>query len=497
MLLAGLVVPVTGGGDSQRWTARHAWDWYEAQPWLLGFNYVTSTSVNAVDMWQAAGFDPTTIDRELGWAEATGFNTCRVFLSYVAWEADPEGFADRLDQFLALAVDHGISVMPIPFDDCAFSGREPVAGPQPAPVPGVHNSQWVASPGAQRVRDRGAWPPLEGYVKDVVGRLADDERVLLWDLYNEPGNSGMGDDSLPLVQAAFAWAREAGATQPLTVGIWGELPALNELQAAQSDILSFHSYTDVAGLSAQIQKHRAHGRPIICTEWMARSLGGSYQTQLPVLERERVGCYCWGLVAGKTQTYFPWGSEEGAEEPVLWFHDLYRPDGTPWDVGEVLAIGSHAGKVILSEVVPTSLKTVVPWRYTLQEPGQRWFRPDFDDSDWSIGAAPFGREEARFSRFPRTEWTSADIWLRREFAIEGRPTGELCLWIYHDDDAEVLINGVGVCALTGYKAEYAAVPIRIQARAALRRAGNVLAVHCRQDFGGQYIDAGIVEARMR
>ncbi len=495
LVLAGLVVPVANAGAEERWSAAKAWDWYEQQPWLVGFNYVTSTAVNDVDMWQADGFDPETIDRELGWAEATGFNTYRVFLNYVAWEADPEGFCERLDAFMSIAEEHGISVMPMPFDDCAFSGKEPVAGPQPDPVPGIHNSQWVASPGAARVRDRDAWPQLERYVKDVVGRFAEDERVVLWDLYNEPGNSDMGDDSLPLVEAAFAWAREAGATQPLTVGVWAELEKLNEAQIEMSDVVSFHIYGDVAGLESGIRRLREHGRPIICTEWMARTLGGSYQTQLPVFERKRVGCYCWGLVAGKTQTHYPWGSEEGADEPVLWFHDLFHADGKPWDPGEVLSIGDITRKVVLYEIVPTSRDTVVPWRYTFDQPGERWFRPDYEDDDWSVGAAPFGKEEPKFSRRPRTEWTSDDIWLRREFAINGRPTGELYLWIYHDDDADVYINGVLACEVKGYKTEYAAVPLPISVRTALRRSGNVIAIHCRQDSGGQYIDAGIVEAR--
>jgi len=455
---------------------------------------VPSTAVNDVDMWQADGFDPETIDRELDWAARTGFNSCRVFLNYVAWEADPEGFCERLAQFVDIADRHGISVMPMPFDDCAFSGKEPVAGPQSEPVPGVHSSQWVASPGHSRVRDKAAWSKLEQYVRDVVGRFADDERVVLWDLYNEPGNSGMGEDSADLVRAAFEWARAEGPSQPLTVGVWGGPESLREIELELSDVISFHCYGDTETLGSAITDLRAHGRPVICTEWMARTLGGSFARQLPVFQAERVGAYNWGLVAGKTQTHFPWGSPEGADEPVLWFHDLYHTDGRPWNPAEVLTIGSFMGKVELREVVPTCRETTVPWLYTTEQPGARWFRPDFDDSDWSIGAAPFGKEEPQFGRRPRTEWLTDDIWLRREFSITGRPTGELYLWLYHDDDAEVFINGVRVCEVTGYASDYVGILLSVQARTALRRAGNVLAVHCRQDFGGQYIDCGVVEA---
>jgi len=89
------------------------------------------------------------------------------------------------------------------------------------------------------------WAVLEGYTKGVVGFFRDDQRVLAWDLYNEPGNSGYGSRSLPLLESVFEWARTAAPRQPLTVGIWDEskeLAELNNLQAERSDIISFHSY---------------------------------------------------------------------------------------------------------------------------------------------------------------------------------------------------------------------------------------------------------------
>jgi len=86
-----------------RWEAGRAWRWYRALPWLCGFNYVPSTAINTTEMWQAETFDAQTIDRELGWAHSLGLNSCRVFLQYLVWEGDPEGFLARLERFLVLA----------------------------------------------------------------------------------------------------------------------------------------------------------------------------------------------------------------------------------------------------------------------------------------------------------------------------------------------------------------------------------------------------------
>jgi len=332
----------------QRWSEQQAWDWYRRQPWLVGFNFLPSSAVNDTEMWQAESFDPETMDRELGWARRIGFNSCRVFLQYVVWEADPEGFQQRFEKFLTIAAKHGLSVMPIFFDDCAFAGKEPYLGKQADPVPGVHNSGWVPSPSHKLVTDPKSWGGLEKYVKETVGRFARDKRIVFWDLYNEPGNEGMGNQSLPLVEHAFAWARGAGAGQPLTVGVWGNLPELNRRQLELSDLVTFHSYNDLPSLKNQIGDLKKHGRPVVCTEWMRRPVS-RFESHLPVFKAEQVGCYNWGLVNGRTQTHFPWGSPKGAPEPKVWFHDLLRKDGTPFDAGEVRVIGECSGAVRMKE----------------------------------------------------------------------------------------------------------------------------------------------------
>lgn len=317
-----------------RWSVEKANRWYQEQPWLVGCNFIPSTAVNQLEMWQAETFDPETIDRELGWAVSIGFNTVRVYLHNLAWEADADGFKKRINQFLKIADKHSIRPMFVIFDDCW--NDNPKIGKQPEPIPGVHNSGWVRSPGSKGVRDTNSWPKLERYVKDIIGSFGRDKRVLMWDLYNEPGNSGMGSKSLPFLKATFDWARKAQPTQPLTVGIWlSKLTELNEFQIEASDIITFHNYSNVDNLRQQIKKLETHGRPLMCTEYLSRPNGSRFQTHLPIFKARKIGCYNWGLVSGKTQTIYPWGSPRGAPEPKIWFHDILRKDGTPFDSKEV------------------------------------------------------------------------------------------------------------------------------------------------------------------
>jgi hypothetical protein len=491
MAVAGLGTAVAATA-APRWSQQQAWDWYNRQPWLVGCNFLPSTAINDTEMWQEETFDAETIDRELGWAQKLGYNSCRVFLQYIVWRADPDGFKRRFERLLSIAGKHGMTVMPIFFDDCAFAGKEPYPGRQDDPVPGVHNSGWVPSPGAKLVADRDAWPDLEKYVREMVKQFGQDKRIVIWDLYNEPSRT----ESLPLVEAAFRWAREASPSQPLTTCIFGpgELPRrIEEL----SDVISFHNYNDLTSLRNEITARRQLGRPLVCTEWMCRGQNSRFESHLPVFRREKVGCYNWGLVAGRTQTYYPWGSPKGAPEPKLWHHDVLRKDGSPFDPGELLIIGQYTDVVSVRDVVPVAERPTIEWSYCLEKPDDSWPRPDFDDSRWPRGLAPFGAREPRFSRDPATEWKTPDIWLRRNVELpEARPE-ELCVRIYHDDDAEVYINGVLTARAEGFSVGYRLVRVLPEAAASVRRGRNVLAVHCRQTTGGQYIDVGIVEASAR
>jgi hypothetical protein len=321
---------------AERWSKERAKQWYQQQPWLVGANFIPSTAINQLEMWQADTFDPKTIDRELGWAEDLGFNTMRVFLHDLAWETDPAGFKKRVGRYLDIAGRHKFRTLFVIFDDCW--NESPKAGKQPAPKPGVHNSGWVQSPSTRVVTDPSQWGRLEKYVQDVVATFGKDERVLMWDLYNEPGNTKLGDKSLPLLKETFRWARAARPSQPLTAGVWFDNKKLNTYQLGASDVITFHNYNEAKNLADEIQRLKKLGRPVICTEYMARTRNSRFESCLPVFKKEKVGCYNWGLVSGKTQTIYPWNSPQGGREPQLWFHDIFRANGTPFDPQEVAAI---------------------------------------------------------------------------------------------------------------------------------------------------------------
>jgi hypothetical protein len=327
--------PVNAPATAQVWTKERANAWYHAHGWLTGADYIPHTAINQLEMWQAGTFDPSTIDKELGWAESIGFNTLRVFLHSLAWKEDPEGFKKRIDQFLTITKNHHIQPLFVFFDDCWNDNPQP--GKQPDPKPGIHNSGWVQDPGVRLSKDSMVYPELENYVKDILRSFAHDERILMWDLYNEPGKGPDGELSLPLLKKVFQWAREINPDQPLTAGIdnW-DYETLNTFQVNNSDVITYHDYEDTSAHKIVIQLLKTHGRPLICTEYMARTRNSRFANILPLLKREHVGAINWGFVAGKTNTIYAWDTPiPDGSEPTEWFHDIFRADGTPYRQDEV------------------------------------------------------------------------------------------------------------------------------------------------------------------
>ena len=325
------------------WTAKQAKDWYNKQEWLVGANFLPSTAINQLEMWQAETYDPVTIDKELGWAARIGMNVMRVYLHDLAWKADATGFKKRMADFLSIASKHKIKILFCIFDDCWNPDAK--IGKQPDPKPGVHNSGWVRSPNKAVHDDPSQWKYLEEYVKDILATFKDDERILMWDLYNEPANSSYGMSSMPLLKKVFEWAWSVRPSQPLTAGVWfKDFPEINKYQLENSDVLTFHNYTDTVSMKNAIDSLQQKGRPVICTEYMARSNSNKFETHLPILKRYNVGAINWGLVSGKSNTIFPWNSKEGSPEPNPWFHDIFRNDGTPYDVKEIELIKTLTGK---------------------------------------------------------------------------------------------------------------------------------------------------------
>jgi hypothetical protein len=238
---------------------------YDKIAWPVGANFVPSSAINQLEMWQAETFDPETIDRELGWAAGLGMNTMRVFLQAIAWREDREGFYKRVDQYLAIAEKHGIRTMFVLFDGVWQPNPKP--GKQPEPRPGLHNSGWVQSPGRDYLDSPERQESLEPYVTGVIS----------YHTYDKPER-----------------ARE------LTEGLLKS------------------------------------GRPVFCTEYMARGNDSTFAGILPIFHEHKIAAYNWGFVNGRSQTIYPWDSWQKPydKEPDPWFHDIFRQNGTHYDTTE-------------------------------------------------------------------------------------------------------------------------------------------------------------------
>lgn len=346
----------------KKWTEEKANSWYENQPWLVGTNFGPSNAINQLEMWQAETFDLATIDKELKLSASIGMNTHRVFLHNLLWEQDSIGFIKRIEQFLNLTKKHNIKPMLVLFDGVWHP--IPKLGKQPEPTPHKHNSGWVQSPGANYLKDKSTYPKLESYVKGIIGHFANDDRVLIWDIFNEPENENSGsypqfelqdkyDRSLELIKASFKWAREVNPSQPITSGVWGgfigrdgmrtdSLTSITKFMLDKSDIITFHTYETPDITPKQIAFLKTYNRPILCTEYLARSRNNNFETILTQFKENNIGAYNWGFVSGKTNTIYHWDSwkTQMTAEPEQWHHDIFRSDYTPYKQTEVDLIKS-------------------------------------------------------------------------------------------------------------------------------------------------------------
>ncbi|WP_367755770.1 endo-1,4-beta-xylanase [Flavobacterium sp. WC2430] len=345
------------------WTKEQANSWYAKQPWLVGANYCPSTAINQLEMWQEATFDPKRIDQELGWAEQIGMNVMRVYLHDLLHKQDAEGLYKRMNSFLEIANKHHIKILFVLFDSCW--DPFPELGKQRDPKPFVHNSGWVQSPGQKALLDEKEYPRLEKYVKETVAHFKDDDRILGWDVWNEPDNmtgpsyekveiANKVDFVYPLLEKAFQWARESNPSQPLTSGVWAgdwtevNLKPIFKLQLEQSDVISFHCYDKPVDFVKRINELKRYGKPMLCTEYMARPNGSTFEGFLPIAKENKIAMINWGLVDGKTQTKFPWDSwtKKYTAAPPVWFHEVFNTDGSPYIVKETELI-----KKLTSEAV--------------------------------------------------------------------------------------------------------------------------------------------------
>ena len=349
------------------WSKDKAWSWHKQQPWLAGCNYLPVTAINQLEMWQAETFDTATIDKELALAESIGFNTLRVFLHDKLWQQDAVGFKKRIDIFLRICARHHIRPMLVFFDSCW--DPFPELGKQHDPVPGLHNSGWVQSPGSNILTDASRHDQLEQYVKDIVRTFKNDKRILCWDMWNEPDNTNGNSYNKKepagkvtivngLLPQVFAWARSEKPVQPLTSGLWTwwnrgwdtdsskNLTATEKIQLENSDIISFHCYNDSATFEKQLEALLKHGKPVLCTEYMARGEKNTVITIMPIAKKYNVGMINWGFADGKEQTKFPWDSwdKKYTADPPLWHHILFKADYSPYKPEEIGFIKKMTGK---------------------------------------------------------------------------------------------------------------------------------------------------------
>lgn len=370
-----------------RWSEEKVWDWYNNQPWLVGTNFITSSSINQLEFWQQESFDSILLEKELKLSASIGMNTHRVFLHDLLWQQDSIGFMERINKFLEISDRNGIKTLFVFFDDVWHP--VPTLGKQPEPIPNVHNSGWVQSPGAKILYDSLSHNKLESYVKGIVRRFSNDSRILAWDLYNEPGQKGISSHniskerakelygkigieitdenyskynlseidpkhkkqlySLLLLKKTVGWVRDINPCQPITSGIyewdidWGDkekLSDLNKFIINSSDIISFHSYGSKEEVLRRVKELKKYNRPILCTEYVAREYGNTFHTILPIFEENNIGAFNWGFVSGKTNTIYPWKSWDSTytAPPAKWHHDIFSQNGQPFSKEEVLYI---------------------------------------------------------------------------------------------------------------------------------------------------------------
>lgn len=349
-----------------QWSKERIWRWYDERPWIRGCNFLGSDVVNSVEMWQEYGFEEKmkTAEREIKLLAETGYNAVRIGLSYQIWKEDHDGFMSRLDRYIDTLDRYGVKIMPILGNDCQVPKDNPYAhlkqGPQHFDI-GYHggreksqHSTLNTAPGYWAIDDE----PDEVYkfVREIITAYKDDERILVWDLYNEPGNSDREGITVPHLKRFYEIAREVAPIQPLTSGAWrmswvndglaaeDKMAATDRYILENSDIISYHNYHPYIENVRVLRYLKSYGRPILNTEWLARVLHNTVQEMFPLFYEEKIGSFNWGFVAGKYQGYEPWeivwetcgpGGRHADADFTKWFHDLYRPSLRPYDPKEI------------------------------------------------------------------------------------------------------------------------------------------------------------------
>lgn len=322
-----------------RWSIRRAEEYMRPYGVIKGINYVPSYCYSYIEMWHH--FDEAWIRRELGYAKAIGINSLRVFVAACQWESRREQVSKNLDRFLDISLENGFSVMlTLQPNTYMIPGQTRTPDEEPFLIryqPSGHDKSWKYK-GARIFDCDGRWREdfkgIAAFVSEIVARYGQDRRVAFWDLYNEPWEA-----CRDLLELAFWLAREQNPIQPLT-SCWRALDL--------SDITSFHCYeqpgklpqTQINGarylsFEEELLRAASTGRPILCTECVARTFGNELKAFLPYYSKAHIGFYIWGFCAGSAQYHIPWDWPIGSPEPKRWFQCLLYPDGTPFDTEEI------------------------------------------------------------------------------------------------------------------------------------------------------------------
>ncbi len=526
-ILATNNYPINGPGQ---WTVKQAQEWYALQPFIIGCNYTPAYADNEIEFWQTSTFNINAINNELNLCNKIGINTVRVFLHFLLWQEDSVGFKQRINSFLSVASKNNIRTIFVLFDDC---WKTTVAlGPQPEPIPCIHNSQWVQSPGNNLQDSFSNFQILLRYACDIIYSFKNDPRILAWDLYNELGCSApiaVGDSGdLRLMEATYILGRSIRPSQPLMVCYLSNVPAGDpfnwETQAC--DVFSFHYYADYLNTFNIVNqcKSLSGGRPIICTEYMARTLHSTFQWITPFFKENHIGAINWGCVAGRTQTYIPWS--EGCGLP--WFHDIFNADGTshvPEETNILYALSNSPYYDASNEIdiIPTADKDInALWYYTTNTPNATFLNNYYNSisnytfnqttftqatQNMIIGKAGFGNmNNPNLPYLPdiyiRTNWATnnTDIYLLRNAIIPNNIPIEaiqnMYLRLFHNDAATVYINGYKIIdenSYPTYNNNYILYKLPYTIISNLKPGSNItMAIHCKNISGNPYIDAGLI-----
>lgn len=354
----------------RRWTETEIWDWYKAHEWISGFNFIPSGSMKG-SLWflqeyqHAEAFRETA--KEIALAASMGFNSIRMGIPFAVWKQEHDSFFKNMDQFLDLLHQYGLTLMPVLFGDCCVPKEKyqpPTLGPQPEPVPGYFGGSPVTpfddstqsgeTVGYNITDDPALEPEILRFIGELADRYGQDDRILIWNIWNEAGNSGRHSMSLPMMEKLFALFRERDVKQPLTADVWGagadnpygwyKKPGIYDdiehHSIELSDIVTFHYYGDYIHSRQYIDILRKYGRPLINTEWLHRPFRSLIQTHLPLWKKEGVGSYFFGFVNGKSQFHIVWEFIKNLPDidTDLWMHDVFHSDFTPYDPEEIEVI---------------------------------------------------------------------------------------------------------------------------------------------------------------